>query len=237
MHSFFIDKINLDTFEIKNDDFHHIKNVIKLKENEQIFCIFENEKYLCNISKITEDTCVAKIIDKVSSNNKQYEVNLILGIIREQKWDYVLQKATELGVDKIIPVEFKRNVVKIESKKEDSKINRWISICQSAAKQSKRTSIPKIMNVVKDLNELDKYKSDLNLVCWEEEKNNFIKKEIKKEFSSINIVIGPEGGISSEEISKLNSIGYNNVSLGDNIMRAETVPLFVLSCINYEKEG
>ncbi|AUB31455.1 RsmE family RNA methyltransferase [Spiroplasma floricola] len=236
MNSFFLKKINSNVFEIENEDFHHIKNVIKLKINEQIICVYENQKYLCTISDILENSCLAKIISKINFSQKKYKVNLIIGLIREQKWDFVLQKATELGVDTIIPVEFKRNVVKIDPKKQESKINRWESICSSAAKQSKRNSIPEIMNIVKDLSQLTKYKADLNLVCWEEEKNNFIKNEFKKKFKTVNIVIGPEGGISSDEIVKLKSMGYIMVNLGDNIMRAETVPLFLLSCLNYEKE-
>ncbi|WP_338985540.1 16S rRNA (uracil(1498)-N(3))-methyltransferase [Spiroplasma endosymbiont of Diplazon laetatorius] len=237
MHSFFLNKLNENAFEIENDDFHHIKNVIKLKEKEHIICVFDNTKYLCEITNIGEKSCFAQIVSKIGASQKNYQVNLILGIIREQKWDYVLQKATELGVDAIIPVEFKRNVVKIEIKKEENKISRWLSICESASKQSKRSSIPEVKNVIRNLSELEKYKADLNLICWEEEKNNSIKKEFKKDFKSINIVIGPEGGISSEEVSKLNGMWYINVSLGDNIMRAETVPLFLLSCLNYEKEG
>ncbi|WP_339021595.1 16S rRNA (uracil(1498)-N(3))-methyltransferase [Spiroplasma endosymbiont of Atherix ibis] len=236
MHSFFLKKINFDVFEIENEDFHHIKNAIKLKVNEQIICVYENQKYLCTISSILENSYLAKIVSKINFSEKNYKVNLIIGLIREQKWDFVLQKTTELGVDTIIPVEFKRNVVKIDPKKQENKINRWLSICSSAAKQSKRSSIPKITNLVKDLSELNKYKADLNLVCWEEEKNNFVKTELKKEFKTINIVIGPEGGISVDEIDKLKSMGYIMVSLGDNIMRAETVPLFLLSCLNYEKE-
>ncbi|AUM62574.1 RsmE family RNA methyltransferase [Spiroplasma monobiae] len=237
MNSFFLGELNKNVFEIKNEDFHHIKNVIKLREKEQILCIFDNSKYLCEITQISDNTCFAQIVSKIQDHKKQYRVNLILGIIREQKWDFVLQKATELGVDTIIPVEFKRNVVKVDQKKEANKIQRWLSICESAAKQSKRTSIPDITTIIRNINDLEKYSADLNLVCWEEEKKNTLKSELAKEFKTINIVIGPEGGISPEEIIKLNKLGYINVSLGDNIMRAETVPLFLLSCLSYEKEG
>ncbi|ALD66260.1 RsmE family RNA methyltransferase [Spiroplasma cantharicola] len=237
MHSFFLDRIEDNYFEIVNDNFHHIKNVIKLKEDEQIFCIYKNEKYLCSIFSIRENSCKAKIISKIKSSKKNYKVNLILGIIREQKWDFVLQKATELGVDNIIPVEFKRNVVKIDIKNEPKKLTRWYTICESAAKQSKRIDIPTINSIVRNLEELENYKADINLVCWEEETSEFLKKEIIKEFKSINIIIGPEGGIDDQEIKKLNNIGYKSIGLGDNIMRAETAPLFVLSCLSYEKNG
>ncbi|WP_342258412.1 RsmE family RNA methyltransferase [Spiroplasma endosymbiont of Dioctria linearis] len=237
MHSFFLDKIEKDYFEITNDDLHHIKNVIKLKEEEQIFCIYQDEKYLCKIFEISEKSCKARIISKENLIKKNYKVNLILGIIREQKWDFILQKATELGVDNIIPVEFKRNVVKIDVKNEQKKITRWYAICESAAKQSKRVDIPKINSIVRNLQELEYYKADINLVCWEEATNEFLKKEIIKKFKTINIIIGPEGGIDAQEVKKLNKIGYKSIGLGENIMRAETASLFVLSCLNYEKSG
>ncbi|WP_339034807.1 16S rRNA (uracil(1498)-N(3))-methyltransferase [Spiroplasma endosymbiont of Cantharis rufa] len=237
MHSFFLDKIIDDYFEIINENLHHIKNVVRLKEEEQIFCIYQNEKYLCKIFEITEKFCRARIISKEKLTKKNYKVNLILGIIREQKWDFILQKATELGVDSIIPVEFKRNVVKIDTKNEKKKLTRWYTICESAAKQSKRVDIPTINSIVRNLKDLEKYKADINLVCWEEISSEFIKKEIIKKFETINIIIGPEGGIETQEVKQLNEMGYKSIGLGENIMRAETAPLFVLSCLNYEKSG
>ncbi|WP_339029359.1 RsmE family RNA methyltransferase [Spiroplasma endosymbiont of Cantharis nigra] len=237
MHSFFLDKIIGDYFEIVNEDLHHIKNVVRLKEEEQIFCVYQNEKYLCKIFQISEKFCRARIISKEKLTKKNYKVNLILGIIREQKWDFILQKATELGVDNIIPVEFKRNVVKIDTKNEKKKLTRWYTICESAAKQSKRVDIPTINSIVRNLKDLENYKADINLVCWEEETNEFIKKEIIKKFKTINIIIGPEGGIEPQEVKQLNKIGYKSIGLGENIMRAETASLFVLSCLNYEKSG
>ncbi|AGR42036.1 RsmE family RNA methyltransferase [Spiroplasma diminutum] len=235
MHSFFLDKMVFNHFEIINEDFHHIKNVIKLKENEKIICVFNDEKFLCSIKEINTNSCKAEIISKFIDEKKDYKVNLILGIIREQKWDFVLQKATELGADCIIPVEFKRNVVKIDIKKEINKISRWYSICENAAKQSKRNNIPRIKPIIRKLEDLKEYNSDLNLICWEDDNSNFIKNEIKNSFETINIVIGPEGGISEQEVNLLNKMGYKSVNLGNNIMRAETVPLYVLSCLNYEK--
>lgn len=236
MHRYFIDRKISEDFLIENDNFHHIKNVIKLKIGEEIVCIFQEKSYMCTLKEITTNTAIAQIKVAIESIKNNITKILILGIIREQKWDFVLQKATELGVDIIIPVEFKRNVVKIDSKKEETKIKRWTKICEDASEQSYRNSIPIITSVIRDLKKLEEYKSEINLVAWENETRCNIKDEIKKPFKSISIVIGPEGGIEEKEIKILNNIGFKNVTLGKMILRAETAPLFIMSNIIFEKE-
>ncbi|AGR41031.1 RsmE family RNA methyltransferase [Spiroplasma taiwanense] len=235
MHNYFTDNLKGDIFELSEKNYHHLKNVIKININEKIVCVYNSNKYLCKIVEISNEIYYAKIEKKLEFEESYIEINLIVGIIREQKWDFILQKATELGVTKIVPVEFKRNVVKIDFKKEENKISRWTNICKSSAEQSKRNFVPIIEPVIRNLNELVKYKADLNLVCWEEEKKLTFKKELKNKFSSISIVIGPEGGIERDELDLLKKIGYKSITLGENIMRAETVPLFIISCIKYEK--
>ncbi|QBQ07587.1 16S rRNA (uracil1498-N3)-methyltransferase [Spiroplasma gladiatoris] len=236
MFSFFVNELSMQNkFIIENKDFHHIVNVIKLKIGEKIFCIYNNKKYLCSIETIEKNYIIANIINEVLHNNQQIKINLIVGLIREQKWDYILQKSTELGVDKIIPVEFKRNVVTIDQRKLQNKITRWNEICLSAAKQSKRVSIPKVCEVVKNLDELKNYLGELNLVAYENNKDMSLKEYLKSEFNTISIVIGPEGGFETKEISQLKKLGFNIIGLGQNILRAETACLYFVSTIIYEK--
>jgi len=236
MHSFFVNKRIENTFLIEGKDLHHIKNVIKLKEKEKIYCIYLNEKYKCEIQKINNNNCVAEIKQKIDIINNDIKINLFIGLIREQKFNLVLQKATELGVFQIIPVEFKRNVVIIDSKKIKTKIKRWQTICEEGAKQTKRLSIPKVENIVKDLNDLSKYDADIKLVAWENDNNsNLLKKYLKTNFKIINIVIGPEGGFEQEEIKLLNEMNYKTVKFGNNILRSETASIFLISAIQYEK--
>ncbi|AOG60293.1 16S rRNA (uracil1498-N3)-methyltransferase [Spiroplasma helicoides] len=235
MHSFFVSKKIDDNFLIEDKDLHHIKNVIKLSVGEKIYCIYENEKYNCEIKEFLDQVCSAKILNKTEANKSLIEINLIAGIIREQKWDYILQKATELGVTKIIPVQFKRNVVVIEDKKREIKKKRWQEICETASKQSKRTVIPQVLDIIKNIEDLKNIKADLNLVAWEENCENNLKSFLQKEYKSVNIVIGPEGGLEKKEVDFLESIGYKCISLGSNILRAETASLFLISAIMYEK--
>ena len=127
-----------------------------------------------------------------------------------------------------------RSIVKLEKEKENKKIERWNKICKEAAEQSKRVDIPTITNV-KTLKELEQLEG-LKIVCSTKEKDYTIKKYLNenKNYNIINIIIGPEGGIAPKEEEYLNSIGFKSISLGENIMRVETVPMYILSVINYE---
>jgi len=121
----------------------------------------------------------------------------------------------------------------LEQEKKQKKLDRWNKICKEASEQSKRLTIP-IITEIKTLVELKNIEG-LKIVCSTKEKENNIKKFLDRNinYTKINIVIGPEGGISPKEEDYLNSIGFNSISLGNNIMRVETVPIFILSVINY----
>ncbi|AKU79580.1 RsmE family RNA methyltransferase [Spiroplasma turonicum] len=236
MYQFFNEtKIN-DIFIITDKDYHHIKNVIKLKVNENVIIVFKEKKYLCKIIEFNNSECIVKIIDEIISNASNININLFLGVIREQKWDYALQKSTEIGVSNIYPVIFKRNVVKINNKDEEKKLIRWQSIVNNAAKQAKVLNIPNVKSVIYNVNDIIKQKSSLNLLCYENEEGTTLKNVLKGELNckNINLIIGPEGGLDESEVIKLNNNGFKSVSLGNNILRAETAPLFALSCIKYE---
>ena len=156
--------------------------------------------------------------------------------------ELVIQKGTELGVSEFIPVNFKRSIVKLSGKDEIKKIDRWNKISEIAAKQCGRDIIPKVRHIenVKDIcSQISDY--DIVLVAYELEKENYIKTEIQKikgikDKYKIAIVIGPEGGIESEEINTLKESGAKIISLGKRILRTETVAMQVSSIIMYELE-
>ena len=157
--------------------------------------------------------------------------------------ELVIQKSVELGVYDITPIQMKRCVVKLNDKDKIKKIQRWQKISEVAAKQCGRNIIPKINNVanIKDIcNLCSQY--DIVLVAYENEKNNTLKeqlikvKELNKDEIKIAIIIGPEGGIAPEEIEVLKEHGTEIITLGNRILRTETVALNVLSVIMYELE-
>lgn len=221
--------------ELDIDDKRHIINVMRMNIGECFQIVYNKKVYTCEITEISKKDVKYKIInEEVFEREKDYKVIIATSIIKEQKMDYLLQKATELGVDEIIPFISDRTVVKIDEKK-DNKINRWKKILKEASEQSHRLEIPKINDIIK-LKDLKNIESNLKIFCNTNEMSKNIKKVLQdfKKCGTILIVVGPEGGFSNSEIEFLTSNGFLSTTLGDNILRAETVPLFILSVINYE---
>jgi 16S rRNA (uracil1498-N3)-methyltransferase len=205
---------------------------MRMEDNDKIEVIYNGDLYICNF--ITKDLPWVSIVSKEEGIAENKEIILSVPLLKEQKMDLVLQKATELGVTKIIPVIMERSIVKLDSSKELKKIDRWSKICKEASEQSKRNSIPTITNIM-TLKELVK-EDGIKIVCSTVEKENNLKKFLTehKNYDKIIIVVGPEGGISPNEEEYLVNEGFTRVSLGKRIMRVETVPIFILSALNYE---
>ena len=229
MQRYFALKKDNNKFILNESDYHHIKNVMRMKDDDLIEVVFDKNLYLCKI-KNNEVFKVEKIDVDVKNN---INVNLIIPMLQEQKMDLILQKSTELGVSKITIISTDRTIVKLNEDKKEKKLKRWISICKEASEQSKRLDIPMISFKSKsDLKDI----SGLKLVCSTNEFNNSFRFFLQKHniCDTINVVIGPEGGLTDSEEEYFESIGFKKVTLGSRILRVETVPLFILSAINYE---
>ena len=151
--------------------------------------------------------------------------------------ELIIQKTTEIGVKKIIPVSMERCIVKLDEKDSLKKVERWQKISEVAAKQSKRDIIPKIENVIKISELYTKLREyDLFIVCYEEEKKKTLKEVLKSNTIArkIGVLIGPEGGIDISEIQKLKENGAIIVTLGNRILRTETAPIVISSILMYE---
>lgn len=234
MQRYFAKEKEKNKFILLDSDIHHIKKVMRMKNKDQIEVLLDKKLYLCEINNIETDIEI-KIVKEIKTNqNKFPKVTLIIPLLKEQKMDLILQKSTELGVDEIIPIITERSVVKIDAKKEAKKLERWTRICKEASEQSHRIDIPKISNIRKIL-ELKDIKG-VKFVCSTTQKTKNLKKLLKTNPSCdrINIAIGPEGGFSIKEEKEFNELGFESITLGNRIMRVETVPMFVLSVINYE---
>lgn len=228
MQRYFSDCKQDNNFLLKDDDWYHIKKVMRMTLDDLVEVVYDSKLYICKI----KDNFVE--IDKLveSECNKRMKYVLVLPILQEQKMSFVLQKATELGIDEIIPIFTERSKVKIDEK-EDKKLLRWNRICKEAAEQAKRLDIPKIYNISR-IEDIDI--EGLKIVCSTKEKSNSLKKVLKNNLNCDRIVmgIGPEGGLTLKEEDKFIKQGFIPVSLGSNIMRVETVPIYLLSILNYE---
>lgn len=234
MQRYFAKEKQGDLFILGNDDLYHIRTVMRMKDFDKIYVVYDKTTYICCLENVKKDIQIR--IEEVAPTEikKGVEVTLFLPLLKEQKMDLVLQKATELGISKIIPMTTSRSIIKLNDGKEEKKLERWRRICKEASEQSHRNSIPVIDSII-DIMDVPLLPG-LNLVCSTVEKEKNIKYILQnhRECDKINILVGPEGGLSRDEEGYLKKVGYIPVTLGHNIMRVETVPIFILSTINYE---
>ena len=233
MYNFFVenDQFYNDLVDIKDENFNHIKNVLRMKIDDELI-VSNKEKgnsFLCKISEIGDNKIVCNIIEERESTEPVVEVSLFQGIPKSDKMELIIQKNVEIGINKIYPVEMKFCIGKIKDNKK--------TIAEAAAKQSKRNIIPTIENPIsfKEMAEILK-EYDLALIAYENEEKTNIKKVLQQNPNAkkIAIIIGPEGGISKEEVDNLVSNGANEVSLGKRILRTETASISMLSMIMYQ---
>lgn len=224
-----------EKLELNKDDIHHITNVMRMKKNDKIEIVYNNEVFLCNLDNVEKDNISYSILEKININNElNKKITIAFGLVNENKTDYIIQKCTELGAYSFIPLKLKNSKIKLDNK-EDKKNIRWNKISKEAAEQSFRNLHPKVYSST-DLKELIKKDFDLKLIASTKEKEKSIKNVLQNSlnYDTIIIVVGPEGGIDPSEEDFLVENGYKRVNLGDSILRCETAPLFIMSCIRYE---
>lgn len=245
MHKFFTPKelINGDVAKIVGDDVKHIYKVLRISEGEEVVlndC--HGTEYSAIVKDVTKQEVVLEIIKKLDINNESaVKIYLFQGLPKAQKMDLIVQKGTELGINKFIPVITQRVDVKLKG--DFKKLDRLNRIALEAAKQSKRSIVPKVSEPIEFEDVLEAAKQlDLLLVPYENAENfgiktliNKLRKEEKvKNIESIGILVGPEGGIEDEEIEKLKENGAHIVTLGKRILRTETAGFVATSLIQYE---
>lgn len=246
MHKFFTEPHNITETEgkILGDDVKHIYKVLRLAEGEDVVlnnC--EGVEYLGKIKAITKSEVVVSIIKKLDINNESnVRVHLFQGLPKGQKMDLIVQKGTELGVVEFIPTITARVDVKLKG--EFKKLDRLNRIALEASKQSKRSVVPQVKEVI-DFNEaLRQLKEmDLVLIPYENAEDFGIKSlisHLKNENKDLNnikkvgVLIGPEGGFEEGEINFLKEEGFYIVTLGNRILRTETAGFTATALIQYE---
>lgn len=243
MYQFFVEdsQIGREFVTIIGSDVNHIKNVLRMRPGEKIR--ISNQKgqdYFCEISELTDDFVQADILhEDADSTELPGKIYLFQGIPKGDRMETVIEKAVELGVCEIIPVAMKYCVVKLDAKKEASKLKRWQALAETAAKQSKRSIIPKIHPVM-TYKEAVEYAAACNicLVPYENARGMQATKEALssiKRGDSISIIIGPEGGFSEEEIAMVKD-RMQIISLGKRILRTDTAGITVMSMLMLELE-
>lgn len=233
MQRYFIEGIIAlnETYVMDTKHIHHIKNVMRAKIEDEFNVVDQTGSvYLVQLTDLEPVTY--KVAEKIVAE-VELPVNITLysPLLKGDKMDVVIQKSTELGAHEFILYKAERSVVKLNAKKEDSRLTRYEKIAREAAEQSRRTKIPKI-SFAESLKTIDFKQYDLVLFAYED--NNLTGRSIKAVLDSVKaqtiaVIFGPEGGFSEKEAEIFKS--YENVALGRRILRAETAPLYALSVI------
>jgi 16S rRNA (uracil1498-N3)-methyltransferase len=244
MYHFFAmhDNIFDDHIDIIGNDVNHIKNVLRLCIGDEILISSgDNVDYTCKISEETDDYIRADILGADERGRElASKVYLFQGLPKNDKMELIVQKMVELGAFEIVPVSMKRSVVKLDGKKAEQKVARWNAIAESAAKQSKRSVMPKVHEVCSFKEALEYAASlDVKLLPYEcaegmEHTRNIVGSI--ENGKSVGIFIGPEGGFDSGELEDAKENGWNIITLGRRILRTETAGMMLMSVLMYNME-
>jgi 16S rRNA (uracil1498-N3)-methyltransferase len=229
---------------IVGEDAKHIQKVMRMQPGQMILVVSKGQAFESEIVSFNgHDVNVKRVSGPLSSNELPKKVTICCGLPKGEKLDLITQKGTELGMFELVLFEAERSIVKWDIQKGRKKQERLQKIAKEAAEQSHRTIVPVIHQLLsfKQMLELSS-KYDVLFVADEEDakqqtRTRFADQIIKaNDKDSICIVFGPEGGLSRTEIQKLHEKGFQSISLGPRILRAETAPMYVLSAISYEFE-
>mgnify|MGYP003313679331 CR=1 FL=1 len=225
---------------IFGDDAAHITRVLRMKPGENVtVCDEYGTEYLTEIVETGDMVICAVVSSKKSETEPPYRVTVYQALVKGDRFDTVLQKATELGATEFVPIITSRCVVTVEPKEYEKKLARWQRIVYEASKQCGRGMVPTVRAPIRLTDALKKASVDTYpLFCYEGDGTvplNKLTDENKKP-ESISVIIGPEGGFSDDEVSLAKESGIMLAGLGKRILRTETAAPFVLACISFKYE-
>ncbi len=241
MPKFFTPRENITdtTIIIDNEDAKHIERVLRLGVGDEIMvCDGRGIDYRAKISEINKSCIICDILSSEKCDTEPgIKVTLYQGIPKASKMDYIIQKTTELGITRIVPVTLSRCVVKLENRNaEKKKVERWKKIAYEAAKQSGRGVIPEVsMPMTLEEAIVDMKRADLAFAPYECEANTRLYDVIENNsgVDTVSFMIGPEGGFDITETQKLTDAGITTITLGRRILRTETAGEAVLAMLMY----
>ncbi|MCU7818267.1 MAG: 16S rRNA (uracil(1498)-N(3))-methyltransferase [gamma proteobacterium symbiont of Lucinoma myriamae] len=218
---------------------NYIVNVLRLKKGADVILFNgqlideQNGEFTATLTEISKRNCVALIENFIVKNiESPINTHLFQGISRSERMDYTIQKAVELGISCITPVFTQRsNLRKLNDKQLQKKRLHWQGVATSACEQSGRTTLVNIMPPIQ-VEKISEFKAELNLLLSPTAQSNVSDLQSIKA-KSINIFIGPEGGLSSEEIDWAVNQDFQEIKLGNRVLRTETAGLVILSILQF----
>lgn len=235
MQQYYAKERKNDILILDNSELNHIKNVMRMKENDSVIVVYDGISYVCSLNK---DLLSCNIKEIFKENDKINDFIVYVPFLVDEKISYIFKHGTELGITKFIVVEYMHCKYKLPKKDYEKKLIRWNKIIKEASEQSYRTDKPILEKIIssKDIESV----ANVNLMCSLDKTN--VKKlcqvlTTKNCNDTISLVFGPEGGLNAKEEEELVKKGFVKVSLGSDVLRTETVPLMVSSILKYLRES
>ncbi len=246
MSRFFVEPQNIhgEKAYLYGDDVKHIVKVLRLGAGDCVtLCDGLGYDYEARLFELEKDRLCFELLGKsVCENEPVCEITLYQGLPKSGKMELILQKCVELGVSRIVPFAAARSVVRLDAKESEQKRERYRRIAYEAAKQARRGIVPQI-GAILPLNRLDVSAHDLFLIAYEEERERTLKTALREAkargnaLKSIGVLVGPEGGLTPEEVAFALSKGGESITLGRRILRTETAGMALAAMLVYELEG
>jgi len=218
-------------------EIRHIRRVLRMRPGDEVILLDgEGGEYLATISDLSSKEISFRLSANPAPSNSESPLRIILGLglLKAAKFDWVLQKATELGVFEIIPFDSRRVIPHLGEEGIHIRQSRWEKITAEAAKQCRRAQIPKVYppRSFEEILSLDAGKA-LKILLWEEEKAETLQTLWKEDCRTVLALVGPEGGFTHEEAALAQAAGFHSIRLGPRTLRAETAALAIVALLQF----
>ena len=239
MKRIFLENVTSDFVTISGDDANHLARSLRARRGDRITAVDgAGNCAVIELIDFDKETIRARRVSDIKKIVDDKKIVLADCLPKQNRFDNIIEKATELGVAKIEPLISERTIARPGGVRAQSKLERWRKIAKEAAEQCARNTIPEI----KEIRELDDWlkeislKDTLLLFCWENEPERTIREVLSvNRNKNIIVLIGSEGGFSEREVSAIKSVGGVSVTLGKRILKTDTAAISVLAMINYER--
>ncbi len=249
MHRFFVHDTDLElqatlvgtTLTLPEKVAHQVRDVLHLHSGEQLVLLDNSgEEFVAEVTRTERKLVEVQLVERRAGKSES-PVHIVLcqGLLKSARFEWILEKGTELGVSVFAPILCRRSTAGLEDAG-PSKIARWQRIIQEATEQCGRSRLPELLPIRSLKQALNEIPSDaLALIPWEEEHDQSLRNALharKQQENTVVLFIGPEGGLTSEEIQLAQQHVVQSVTLGQRILRAETAALATVANIMYQLE-
>ncbi len=211
---------------------HHLSKVLRMQAGRELI-LFNGAggEFAAVIQEVSKKSVTVAIAEHLADNRESpLQLELAIGISRGERFEWVLQKATELGVTKITPLITERTEVKVGGERQEKLIDRWQQIIISACEQCQRNLLPELSTPIQIADWLNTVNSDLRFVLHHRDSKTL---PAEQKPQSVSLLIGPEGGLSESEIAQAQTKSFSALTLGPRVLRTETAPVAAISLVQY----